>query len=366
MRTDGKINPQTAIDLEITKLSTVKNPAHAPALAAIIKSAAISDKEENVIKQTFMEAMGEIQFEEQADQLMNGIWDAIWALRKSIRNTIEEEGVANKKEIINNNIADFATSLSGIISATNVIKSGGQDMKKEEITAMLKEAVDPLNAKLAIAEGIAKMNDVTKAHYNTLDEKDKVAFLAKSNEDQVIDVTAATTAVEALKKSTADGEESVVLHGETIVKSVVGASVFAVLKAQQIEIDNSKNEAKVEKEARQIGEFTKMAEGLYPNLPGDAKIKGQVMKAIAEMPDKTVQDALTTMLKSGNEGIEVAKAFDEVGHNFTPASESSPMAKLNKMAEDKATTDSITFANAYDEVLKTSDGADLYAQTLKN
>ncbi|MCK5345958.1 MAG: hypothetical protein KAR20_21255, partial [Candidatus Heimdallarchaeota archaeon] len=253
MRTDGKTNPQTATDLEITKLSTVKNPAHAPALAAIIKSAAISDEKENVIKQTFMEAMGEIQLEEQTDQLMNGIWDSMWALRKSIRNTMSEATVTNKKEVINNNIADFATSLSGIISATTVIKSGGQDMKKEEIAAMLKEAVDPLNAKLAIAEDIAKMNDIIKAYYNTLDEKGKIAFLAKSVEDQTTDVTAATTAAEVLKKSTADGEESVVLHGETIVKSVVGASVFAVLKAQQIEIDTSKKEAKVEKEARQIG-----------------------------------------------------------------------------------------------------------------
>jgi len=365
MRTDGKTNPQTATGLEITKLSTVKNPAHAPALAAIIKSAALSCDDENVIKQTFLEAMGEIQLEEQTDQLMNGIWDSIWALRKSIRNTMDEAAVANKKEVITNNIADFATSLSGIIAATTVIKSGGLDMKKEEIAAMLKEAVEPLNAKLVIAETLAKMNDVTKAHYNTLDEDGKLAFITKSAEEQATDVAAVTAAAEALKKSKAAGEESIVLHGEKIVKSVVGAGVFTILKAQQLEIDSSKKEAKIEKEARQIGEFTKMAEGLYPNLPGDAKIKGHVMKAISDMSDKTIQDALTTMLKSGNEGIEVAKAFDEVGHNFAPAGESSPMAKLNKMAEDKAATDSITFANAYDEVLKTSEGADLYAETLK-
>jgi len=362
MRADGKTNPQTATDLEITKLSTVKNPAHAPALAAIIKSAAISDEEENVIKQTFMEAMGEIQLEEQTEQLMDGIWDSIWALRKSIRNTMTEEGVTNKKEVINNNIADFATSLSGIISATTVIKSGGQDMKEEAIAAMLKKAVDPLKAELAVASEVAKMNDNTKSLYESLDDSGKEAFLKNSPEERetiLLDH-------EKLMKSKEGDSESVVLHDQTIVKADCGAGVFAILKAQQIEIDTSKNEAKIEKEARQIGEFTKMAEGLYPALPGDSKTKGLVMKVISEMSDKTVQDALTTMLKAGNIGIETAKTFDELGHSFVPAGDSSPLSELNKMAQTKADDEKVTFAKGYDMVLQTPEGSNLYEKSLKN
>jgi hypothetical protein len=360
MRLDGKTNPQTATELEITKLSTVKNPAHAPALAAIIKSAAV-ENDVNVVKQTFLEAMGEIQLEEQTDLLMNGVWDSMWALRKSIRNTMGDTNVTNKKEVINKNIADFAATLSSIISSTTVIKSGGQDMKKEEIEKMLKEAVDPIQKKLVIAEGLANMNDVTKSLYHSLDEAGREDFLKKSPEDQA----AQLTAHEVFVKSQADGSETLTLHGQTIVKSEVGAGVFTILKAQQAEIDTAREETKIEKEARQTVEYTKMAEGLYPNLPGDSAAKGSVMKTIASLP-KEQQTTLTGMLKAGNEGIEMSKAYDELGTSYTNGSEDSPVAKLNKMAEDRSADKKITFAKAYDEVLQTEEGADLYAETLKS
>lgn len=359
MRQDGKTNKQTATNLAIDKLSVVANPAHTPALAAIIKSAVTDDGEENVIKQTFMEALSEINLEEQTDQLMNGVWDTMWALRKSIRKTMGDENITNKKEVIQNNISDFATSLGSLISTTNVIKTGGKDMTPEEIKAMIKEAVDPIQKDLGTAQAIVKMDAKTRVHYDALDAEGQENFLKMTPEDQasIIEKKEAD-----LKKSAND--ETFELHGQIIRKSVVGESVFIVLKAQQEEIDKGKSDLIKERETREIMEFTKQAEGMYPNLPGEAQNKGLVMKAIAGM-SSAVRDTLSGMLKAGNTGIELSKSFEDLGSDSIPTEGSSPVAKLNKMAEDKAAEDKISFAKAYDEVLKTDEGADLYAKSLK-
>jgi len=359
MRQDGKTNKQTATELEITKLSTVKNPAHAPALAAIIKSVTESDEEENVIKQSFMEAMAEITLEEQTDLLMNSIWDSIWALRKSIRNTMSDSDVTNKKEVIQNNISDFATNLSSVIASTNVIKTGGQDMKKDEIQAMLKKAVDPLKDELGIAKSIIKMSSEVRKHFDTLTDEEKADFLKKSTEDQEAVVK---SIADAMNKSAND--ETAVIEGQTVVKSEVGAAVFSILKSQQTRIDKGQEDIVKERQARELIEFTKQAEGMYPNLPGESAAKGKVMKYLADA-DTDVRETLTGMLKAGNEGIEVSKAFDELGSSTVPVGGGTPLAKLNKMAEDKAAEDSITFAKAYNEVLETPEGAALYEKTLK-
>lgn len=359
MRSDGKTNAQTATELEISKLSVVKNPAHSDALAAIIKTAFIDD--ENLFKQSFAEALQGIQLEEQIDQFMNSIWDHTWALRKSIRETIRDQQITNKKEILTRNISDFATALGGLVSNTNVIKSGGQDMKKEEVKALLKKAVDPLTKKLADAEAVLKMDLDTRVHFDALDKEGQENFLKMTTKDQVDVISKKKEKTEAIKKAES-ADETAVVNGHTIVKSVVGESVFQILKSQQKQIDTGETNLKKERETRELIEFTKQAEGMYPNLPGDASEKGEVMKILTGLT-KSVRETIMSMFKAGNEGIELSKSFTEIGTSLTGGSDS-PIAQLNKMAEDKAANDKIDFTKAYDEIMKTPEGAALYEKTL--
>lgn len=357
MRPDGKTTKQKATSLTLNKLSVVKKPAHQGALATIIKEAAVS--EEQVDKETFAETFNQIMIEDQAAELFNTIWDMTMALRKSIRKTVENIAITNKKQVIQTNITDFATALSGVITATSIIKQGGQEMSKEltqeQVDQMVKEAVQPYKDKLGIAEELAKMDDATTAHYNGLGDDDKATFLKMSDDVRK------TVVDNAVKKAAAD-DETFEADGNTIRKSDVGADVFQMLKNSHAKAENAEKIAKEEQEKREVQEFTKQAETDYPNLPGTPEVKGSILKAIAGMA-KEVGDGLTAMLKAGNEGIADGKLFKEAGQGGTPTT-GSPEAELDKLAKEEAAKTNTTFAKAYSAVLGTERGNELYQETL--
>lgn len=352
MRFDGKNNAQMVTKLSISKLSNVQRPAHEDALAAIIKSNRMTPEE--IEKQTFMEALNEINMEEAASQLLDATWDLQWALRRSIRDTLEDQEVENKKEVIQNNIADFASALSGVIAASTIIK-GDDKMKPEEIKKMIEEAVSPVQKELAVQTNLAKMNDVTKSYYEGLSDEEKEGFLKMDVAVQKSTAEAAHKKTEDLKKA---NDESIVVSGKTIMKSEVGDAMFAVIKSQQEEISEAQTIAKAEREAREQQEFVKQAEGLLPNLPGDPNEKGIVLKSINTMP-ANVSKSLMAMLAAGNAAIE--KGFDEIGAGGV-GDPSSAVEKLNKMADSRAEEKGIPFAKAYSEVLETEEGQRLYEE----
>lgn len=358
MRYDGKTNKQKANVGSISRLSVVTRPAHEGALATIIKSAAVTPTE--VEKQTFMEALSEIQIMEQMEEFLESMWDYTWALRSSIREVLEDSEIENKKDVIQQNIRDFATAMSSAVSANNVIKLGEDDMKKEEIDAMIKAAVDPLQAKLTTAEAMAKMNDETKGYFATLDETGKADFLKMSPEDQA---SAIKTANEV--NTAKGGDDYIELYGQRIDKSAVDPGILAVITAQQAQLEKSTADLEKERQARNTTEYAKQADALYGNLPGETTTKGQAIQAIHGIENTAVRDCVLGMLKAGNTAVETAKSFDEIGHNYVDTAASTPTAKLNKMAEDKAAAEGITFAKAYSAVMDTPEGAQLYQESLR-
>lgn len=354
MRYDGKTNKQKADNGSISRLAVVTRPAHEGALATIIKSAAVTPAD--VEKQTFMEALSEIQIMEQMEEFLDSMWDYTYALRSSIREVLEDSEIENKKDVIQQNIRDFATTMSGAVSANNVIKLGEDDMKKEEIDAMIKAAVDPLQAKLTTAGAMAKMNDETKAYFVSLDDNSKEAFLKMSPEDQT----------NAIKRANVPADEGYIeLYGQKINKSSVDPGILAIITAQQTQLEKSTSDLRKEQDARQTAEFAKQADALYGNLPGETTMKGQVLQVIHGMENTPVRDCLLGMLKAGNSAIETAKSFDEIGHSYVDTAVSTPTAKLNKMAEERAAAEGITFAKAYSAVMDTPEGARLYNESLR-
>ena len=327
MRFDGKTNKQKAEDLVINKLSVCETPAHADAIATIIKSAAV--KKGNPIK------------------VVNTIDPAI--VTKFFNSPEGEKAFSDVLD-------KMATAKSGDI---NLDKEGENDMTvtKEEIAKMVEEAVAPVQKKLELAETIAKMDDVTKTYYQSLKDEGQIAFLKLSEESRK----------EIIEKSQIEkdaDDETFSANGREIRKSVVGADAFEFMKAQQKEVESANKLAKSERDKRQLADFMKQAELQYPNLPGDEKAKGEVMKALKDLPKET-RETISTMLKSGNEAIETASLFKEIGSGGTPVTDGSALSKLNKMAIEKAKSGDMTEAEAYNAVLETPEGSALYQESLE-
>jgi hypothetical protein len=409
-----------------------------------------SDDHKRVAKQSFNEALMEMEISEKLEELMEAMYDTNMALRRSISDTIRNPAIKEKKTQIKENLNQFMSAMTSMVDDTDVIKEfkkaagkteGGKvfpasdyayvpdsskpstwklrltstpggpkdprivgaavaalgkgfrgnkvqipskDLSKvkskvrsawlaankgknkedlpsilkseggsTEMSEEIKKQLEEMTARLERSEAIAKMDDTTKSYFRALDDNGQLDFLTKSDEDRA----------EIIRKANEE-DESFTANGQTIYKSVAGEAMFAFAKAQQAKIDATEALAKAEQEKNELNEFAKQAQGMYPNLTGDPLKTAKVMKAIASM-DKDTRETLSAMLKQGDEAIVMSKAFDEIGSDGIPINDGSPIAKLNKLAEDKAKADNITFHKAYDDVLKTSEGQKLYTESLK-
>ena len=88
---------------------------------------------------------------------------------------------------------------------------------------------------------------------------------------------------------------------EDMEKSLKAAQE-ATEKADKRATDNEDKFNKSE-DARKLAEFTKTAEEDYPNTPGEAVVKGRILKAISENLSEEDAKELTQMLASGEEGV---------------------------------------------------------------
>lgn len=375
-------------DMSISEVSLVGRGANAGAHVSLFKS---DESIEELAKQSFNEALSDMELDERLDKLISNFFDFSIALRRSFSSIIRNPGITEKKTAIRESLNQFMTAMSGLIDGTDIIKGdlelspdektqlveffeknkegfisynnqieGGFDMneleklqkKMDDLQKKMDDDAKTAAADIAKFKIISKMDDEVKVYFNSLDEEGQADFLKKDEKEWT----------EKITKSKTD-DETFTAHGRVIRKSVVGEDVYEVMKAQQAEIDTGKQIAKEEKEKRETAEFTKEAETLYKNLPGDPKEKGQVLKAMNGFTKET-KEALTTMLKAGNEAMNKTKVFKEIGSNEEP-DEDSAEGKLNKMAEVHAKDNKMSFAKAYTVILKTKEGKKLYEESLK-
>ena len=196
---------------------------------------------------------------------------------------------------------------------------------------------------------LSALTDAEKAHYATLDEGMQKAFLDASQEARAAQV----------EKAQAD-DEVLEVNGKTIKKSDVGEEQFAVLKEVAGEAATARKEARIEKEKRELADFTKRAEDEYGHLPGETVKKGAVLKAI-QILDEAVRRDLEAMLKAGEEACRLAEL--EKG-TILDNERDGAEAELDKLAEEYREKHGVTKAAAYDAILQTKAGAELYNQSL--
>lgn len=212
-----------------------------------------------------------------------------------------------------------------------------------------------------VSKGDSEMTDLEK---KVSDLTIQVADLTKRAEKADADLAKANTDLTAEKAKVADltkaadiaKNDEVLKVGETEVrKSAVGEASFAFMKAQQAEIQKARDEA-------ELATLTKRAGDELGHLPGEPIAKAKVLKAIGGMGEED-RKALDTMLKAGE--AAVAKGFSTFGIKPGVTNSDDPVAKLDGLAKARATKDSIPYAKAYDEVLKTDEGRALYDASRK-
>jgi hypothetical protein len=245
---------------------------------------------------------------------------------------------------------------------TAVPKNGGKDKEEpktftedqlnEAVAKAVKEASDKKDAELEVAKKLAELTDVEKAYYNGLDEEGKTGFLKMNTKNRAA----------AIKKAQ-EGEELLVVEGETIRKSEVGSAMFEIIKKQQERMAVQEENIRKEKDARELVEFEKTAKETYPNIPVESKKLAQVLKSITGLPEE-VKATITDILKAANETNRVAMKAQGTDSTGTTEGRNST-EQLNKMATEYASKNNVSFHKAYAEVIQTEEGAKLYRQYLK-
>jgi hypothetical protein len=132
--------------------------------------------------------------------------------------------------------------------------------------------------------------------------------------------------------------EYIEVEGEQIVKADIPAPILKRLEEAEAE----KAQAAIEKKAEE-----------FSNLNKDVAVK--LVKA-----DLLEDEELLAFLRAVDAMFE--KAMDETGESKTDAEMVSAEEKLNKMAKDRASEKSVSFAKAYAEVLDTPEGKTLYKE----
>lgn len=216
------------------------------------------------------------------------------------------------------------------------------------------EDAKALKAKVARMEKRDALTADLRKHYDALDtDEARDAFLAKDASAQKVELEKAA------------GDDPVVyttLDGYDIRKSADPALVAMAKRA-----DEDRRSAALEKAARQNIELEKRAETELGKLGGTMAGKKALLKAIDSIEDEDVRKSAQEVLGSATAVADKGDIFEKRGHGAAPTIEKSGAeGKLDQMATDLAKSKDISLEKAYAEVLDTSEGQKLYAETLGN
>jgi hypothetical protein len=227
------------------------------------------------------------------------------------------------------------------------------DNKTPEVVKTEADArVAELEAQLAKANKIAGLTGDIRAYFDGLDETAKSAFLEKSAEDQAAAVKAA--------KSQVEDEDPVVYKsadGQEFRKSDDPRIVALAKRADEQAKRADKAEA-----AQRDGELEKRAAALT-HIPGDLDVRKSMLNAIDGIPDEAQRTRALEALKAQDAALGVAFKNAGVRSGATADVAGSPEAELDTLAKAYANENKVTVEQAYDKVLQTPRGAELYAQT---
>ena len=223
---------------------------------------------------------------------------------------------------------------------------GDNDMTKTNDTD---NRVKELEAELAKSNAINAMDADTRAYFDSLDDAGKDDFLAKSADERSADIAKAAEGKAVVFKA-ADGTEYTKADDPRLVQM-----------AKDRDADRKRLED-AEKRAAEA-DLRKRADDLA-HIPGTTEDRMAMLKAIDGIPDEAARKRSLEALTAQNEAI--GKATVTHGHVAATPEAGSAEAQLDELAKKHAADNDMSEAAAYDAVLKTARGQELYAQTVSN
>jgi len=227
------------------------------------------------------------------------------------------------------------------------------EKKGNEATPSVEDRIAKLEKRAERAETVAELDDVTKAYFDGLEEKEQDAFLAKDADARKAEV----------EKAAEDSEE-----GTPVYKSADG-TVFTskddprmVAMAKRLDAKDAKI-TKLEVDA-ELTALNKRAEEELGNLPGEVSTRAQVLKQLEQIEDPEVRKRAIASVKAGDAAL--AKGFDRFGTAGT-VEPGSPEDELEKLAvQYQKDHEGTSIEKARREVLVTEKGQELFNKLEKS
>lgn len=325
-------------DFLLTEISGVDNPAQPTAKMSIMKRHDFVSKyldcstAANI--QSFPERLKLNEQEKILWQTRDNIYPLFDALNSTVSNVVSDGNLSiSQKELkIASIVNDFYISVVREIpdleqelikflkrAGTSGNLPDGENMSAEELKKSHAEEVAKFEAekaelakKLAEVEAVAKMDDSEKLVYKAMSDKEKAEWLKLSEDEK-----------KKKKEEMSKRDETIVVDGASVSKSVVGDAMFAVLKRQSdLEAQVAKANESVEMarlEKRAVEEFGKMA-----GTPAEI---ANVLKSIKSL-DETVVKFVEGLMTKENELAK--KASETIG------------TKQDAVAKSDTTTKAVT------------------------
>lgn len=239
---------------------------------------------------------------------------------------------------------------SVVNSDATIDKRVGYDINKEDNTMTedeLKDHVIELEKSQEKYKSIIDMPAVQRAYYDGLSDHDKPAFLDKSAGEQVSIMKAASEA-DAVMYTADDGSEYLKSDDPRLVAM-----------AKRGDVDRK---ARVDADAKVAeSELQKRATAELSHLPGDLSVHTALLKAVDGIDDEKARMGAMEVLKSKDS--RAAESFQTYGHvaaKGDSAGNGTAEQDLDALAKKYAAEHKVTEPMAYDQVLKTKEGAALY------
>ncbi|RWB66566.1 hypothetical protein [Mesorhizobium sp.] len=282
------------------------------------------------------------------------LWPYFDALTDSIRSIVADTAMdeAGKVAAIATSIDQFKSAVTAAIpDAEAEMEKVFTDLAKSAVTYAGQSGDHVRNKENPMSDDAKKVADLEKSVADLTKRAEKAeADLAKANADLA---TANTKVTDLTKAADLAKNDEVLKVGETEVrKSAVGEASFAIFKAQAAEMQKARDDA-------ENARLEKRADDEFSHVPGTTAERAGMLKAISKVADENVRKAFDAVFKQAEK--LAGAAFETVGINKHEVA-GSPEAELEKMADDLAKKDNISKAKAYDQVLQSDKGRELYAK----
>ena len=329
MRFDGKTNKQRAKTMRVTELSGVTVGAHEGAKVTLMKF----KTPEDFLKSVYTETLREEVVEDKVYDHLEPMWAMNRALREAAEQILLDDSITDKQAAMRESVMDY---LNGVLALFTTTMEATQMADKNPELETLRADLMKAQASVEQLTAISKLNDASKAHYETLDESAQADFLALSQEDQ-----------SAIVK--VSDESYTTVDGSVIAKSAVGAA-YDVIKAQDVAMRKLQDEQSFSKAREQVS-------STIPNVPGEVIAKTKAWQAMEALPAEA-REFFESTLKAADELWKARKA----PAGDLNGAELDAEGKLEKLAKEAAAADGVSFAKAYANILKSADGQALLAE----